>query len=198
MKQEMVKEGYNKVAENYSNQRGDFSSIFYLEKLENLLKENSTVLDIGCGAGVPVDKYLIEKGCKVIGIDISDKQIDLARKNLPQGNFEVRDMSNLKDNEYQVDAVVSFYAIFHVPKETHQKIFNKINSFLCQGGLILVTMGASEWEGEENFHGTQMYWSHYGPEKNREIIQEAGFEIIFEEIDESGGEKHQIIIGKKL
>jgi hypothetical protein len=43
-----------------------------------------------------------------------------------------------------------------------------------------------------------MYWSHYGPEKNRKIIEEAGFEIIFDKIDTSGGEKHQIILARKI
>lgn len=60
-------------------------------------------------------------------------------------------------------------------------------------------MGSSEWEGEENdFHGVRMYWSHYGLERNREIVQEAGFEVIFDEIDKSGGERHQVILSKKI
>jgi len=58
-------------------------------------------------------------------------------------------------------------------------------------------MGANDWEGEEeNFHGTKMYWSHYGVEKNKEIIVNTGFHIILSEIEISGGEKHQIILAK--
>ena len=60
-------------------------------------------------------------------------------------------------------------------------------------------MGSSEWEGiEKDFHGTEMFWSHFGAEKNKEIIKNSGFEILFDEIDNSGGEKHQIIIAKKI
>ncbi len=118
---------------------------------------------------------------------------------MPQGIYAVKDMSELQSGEYQVDAVIFFYAIFHLPKEVHQELFRKFNSFLRPGGLILVTMGSSEWEGEEDdFHGTRMYWSHYGPEKNREIIKEAGFNIIFDEIDTSSGERHQVILSEKV
>ena len=195
----LVREGYNKVVERYSSQRDKFKGNKYLEEFTKLLKPDSKVLDIGCGSGIPIDKYLISKDFKIIGIDISRKQIDLARKNNPQASYEVKDMSDLQYGEYNVDAAISFYSIFHIPREQHRELFKKINSFLPVGGSILVTMGAAEWEGfEEDFHGTKMWWSHYGPKKNRKIIENVGFEVILDEIDEKEGEKHQIIIAKKL
>src|SRR3989344_6830641 len=196
-KNKIVKEGYDKAAENYLIQRGLFENFAYLDKLVTLLPKGSEILDIGCGAGVPLDKYLIEKGYILRGVDISEKQIELAKKNVPQASYDVKDMSELKDGEYHVDAVVSFYAIFHTQKETHREMLKKFNSFLRPGGLLLVTMGASEWEGEETFHGVPMYWSHYGTEENKKIIQEAGFQLIFDGLDESGGEKHQVILAQK-
>lgn len=199
MKPDLVRENYNKVAEDYSSSRDQFKNNQYLEKLVKLLKPGATILDIGCGSGVPVDKYLIDKGFKVLGIDISEKQIELAKKNVPRAVYEVKDMADLKSGDYQVDAIVSFYAIFHIPREQHLDLFQKISSFLIKNGLILVTMGSSEWEGEEdNFYGGKMWWSHYGPEKNREIIKSCGFKILLDEIDTSGGEKHQVILAQKL
>lgn len=197
MSTKLVKEGYNKIATNYSATRDQFKNIEYLEKLNSLLSTESTILDIGCGAGVPIDKFFIEKGHNIIGIDISEKQIDLAKKNLPIGQFSVRDMSDLKEEEFNVDAVVSFYAIFHTPKEEHSIILKKVNSFVKKGGYLLITMGASEWQGTEDFHGAQMFWSHYGPEVNLEIVRKAGFEILENIIDISGSEKHQVILGRK-
>lgn len=195
----LVKQGYNKVAENYSSERDQFKNNKYLEQLVKLLKPGAVVLDIGCGSGVPVDKYLVDKGFKVIGFDISEKQIELAKVNVSQATFEVKDMSELKEGEYKVDVVVSFYAIFHTLREKHQDLFKKINAFLPQGGYILVTMGAGEYEGlEENFHGTKMWWSHYGAEKNKEIVENAGFKILLDEIDTGGNERHQVIMARKL
>ncbi len=193
-----VKQGYEKAAENYLSQRDQFQNEKYLEKLIKLLNPKATILDIGCGAGIPIDKYLIDKGFKVIGIDFSEKQIELAKQNIPQGQFEVKDMMKLKDNEYKVDAVVSFYAIFHTPRETHQELFRKINSFLPKGGYFLGTMGSSDWEGSEEFHGVKMWWSHYNAEKSIEIIKNAGFEIVFEEIDSTKGERHLVVLARKI
>lgn len=199
MNNDFVKNGYNKIAEAYTKRRAEFGSIQYLQQFNKLLKSDSLVLDLGCGGGKPADKFFVNHGHKIVGIDISEKQIELAKKNVPRGEFKVEDLSQLTLDEYKVDAVVSFYAIFHTKRETHEELFKKINSFLPKDGLILVTMGSTEWEGtEENFHGTKMFWSHFGAEKNLKMIKDSGFKIIFNEIDESGGEKHQIIIAKKL
>ena len=186
------------MAEKYSSARDQFGSEKYLDKLVDLLKPRSKVLDVGCGAGKPVDNFLVDRGFEVIGIDISKKQIELAKQNISKANFEIKDMSKLRKGEYRVDAVVSFYAIFHIPRESHGDLFKKMSSFLLPDGLLLVTMGSSEWEGkEDNFYGAKMWWSHYDPKKNREIIESAGFEILLDEIDTAGEERHQVVLAKK-
>ncbi len=193
-----VKAGYNVAAKNYSSEfRDQFKNEKQLAKLVEVLQPKSNVLDVGCGAGKPIDSYLVSKGMRVSGIDISEAQIELAKSYVPEASYKVRDMSELKDSEYHVDAVVSFYAIFHTPRENHADLLKRFKSFLKSGGYLLITMGASDWEGkEDNFCGSEMYWSHYGAEKNRELIEQAGFEIIFSEVDDAGGEKHFVILAK--
>lgn len=195
-----VKAGYNKAAKNYSSKfRDQFGNEKHLARLVEVLKQGASVLDVGCGAGKPIDNYLISKGMKVMGIDISEVQIELAKSSVPEATYEVRDMSELQENEYQVNAVVSFYAIFHTPREKHIDLLKKFKSFLKDEGYLLVTMGATAWEGkEDNFCGSEMYWSHYGAEKNKELIKEAGFEILFSEVDDAGGEKHLVILAKGM
>lgn len=193
-----VRKGYNKVADQYLKYRDQFKNNKHLDRLVNLLPIKSTVLDIGCGAGIPIDSYLIQKGYYVKGIDISEKQIKLAKKNVPQGEYILGDMSQFTEGEYSVDAVVSFYAIFHTPRERHFDLLKKIYSFLKKDGLLLVTMGVSDWVGTENdFCGGVMSWSHYDAETNRKLITQAGFKIVFDEIDTSGNEKHLIVLAKK-
>jgi cyclopropane fatty-acyl-phospholipid synthase-like methyltransferase len=153
---------------------------------------------LGCGAGRPIDRFLIDKGHKIIGIDISKKQIELAKKNVPEARYTIKDISDLKKGEYQVDAVVSFYVILHIPRETQEELFEKIYSFLPKDGLALVTMASLEFEGIKDFYGVKMYWSHYGPEKNRQVIEKSGFEVILDEIESFRREKHQVILARKI
>jgi cyclopropane fatty-acyl-phospholipid synthase-like methyltransferase len=197
MTNDLVKEGYEKAADDYAAKRTQFESIKYLEAFSKLIQKGRTILDIGCGDGKPVDEYLVKQGFAVNGIDVSKRMIELAKKNVPEGFYEVKDMLNLREGEYCVDGVVSFSAIFHAARENYQGLLKKLASFMPNGGVILLTMGPGEWKGtEEDFHGANMFWSHYGADKNRELIENAGFKINLNEIDGSGNEKHQIIIAR--
>jgi len=197
MSKDIVRKGYDRIAQRYMGVRDQFVNNRYLLNFNSRLKPGSLILDLGCGAGKPIDRFLVNRGHKVIGVDISRKQIKLAKRNVPEARYVAKDISSLRKEEYKVDAVISFYTILHIPRETHQELFYIINSFLPEGGLVLVTMGSSEREGIEDFYGVEMYWSHYDPEKNREIIERAGFEVILDEIDASRIDKHQVIIARK-
>jgi hypothetical protein len=121
--------------------------------------------------------------------------IELAKKNVPEGFYEVKDLSDLKEGEYCVDGVVSLYAIFQTTRENYPETLKIIASFMPNGGAILITMGSGELESsEESVQAARLFWSHYGAEKNTELLENAGFKIYLNEIYGSSNEKHQIVI----
>jgi cyclopropane fatty-acyl-phospholipid synthase-like methyltransferase len=194
---DLVRRGYDRAAEIYTRQRDQFESLAYLNHLAARLRTGATVLDVGCGAGVPVDRYLVDKGFSVVGIDLSERQIALARANVPEADYAVRDMTDLRPNDYTVDAIVSFYAIFHTPRAGHAALLRTFAGFLRPGGLLLVTMGAEEWEGtEDDFHGVPMSWSHFDSITNRRLIEGAGFSILLDVIDQQQNERHQVVLAE--
>jgi len=198
MKTDLVRDGYDKIAQIYLANRDRLKTGKYIQQLIKYLPKQSTILDLGCGAGIPVDDVFLKTGYSVIGIDISSEQIKLARKNCPRGEYVIGDIANLIEKEYQVQAIVSFYTIFHISRESHGKWLKIIATYLQKGGLLLITMGDREFEGEHEFHGTNMWSSQYGTMKNSNLVESAGFKIISTEIDSSGGERHQVILAEKL
>ncbi|EKD80314.1 MAG: methyltransferase type 11 [uncultured bacterium] len=110
----------------------------------------------------------------------------------------VGDIQNLQIGEYRVGAVISFYTFFHIPKTNQGELLKTIATFLPKGGILLVTMGDLPFEGVHTLYGAKMWVSQYGTAKNREMVESAGFGVILDEIDGSGGERHQIILAKKL
>jgi len=195
---ELVRTGYDRAADRYARERDKFKNEKYLKLFTELLRPPASVLDIGCGSGEPIDHFLVARGYDVIGVDISSKQIELARQLVPGARFEVQNMLTLKPGQYAVGGIVSFYAIFHTPRERHAGLLRTFASFLRPGGAVLITMGAEDYEGkEQDFHGVEMYWSHFGSTRNRQLVDAAGFDIELAEIDNSGGEAHQVILARR-
>ena len=197
MHDDLVRSGYDRMAHDYLAWRDQFKNLPHLADLTTRLRPGASVLDVGCGAGVPVARYLVERGFAVTGLDVSQVQVALAREHVPGASFDVRDMRQIQPGAYTVDAVVSFYAIFHTPREQHADILRTLATCLVPGGFLPVTLGADTWEGVEPFHGVEMYWSHYGPEENRAMAAAAGLVIVRDVIDTSGGERHHVLLVQK-
>jgi len=110
-KEKIVEEGYNKIAQFYHDDRGSFDSLIELKKFTKLLTPGARVLDVGCGAGFPITKYLVDEGFSVVGIDISESMLSLARKHVPNTDFFKMNMSEMDFPDNSFDGIVSFYAI---------------------------------------------------------------------------------------
>jgi cyclopropane fatty-acyl-phospholipid synthase-like methyltransferase len=161
-----------------------------LDWLLGLLPVGAEVLEIGCGAGVPVTRTLAAT-CRVTGADISAAQIALAREHMPEATFVQADMTALAFAPASFDAVVAFYALTHVPREEHAALLGRIATWLRPGGLFFATMGASDSPGavEPDWLGAPMFFSHYDAATNRGLVEQAGLALFDAQVlveDEDG------------
>jgi SAM-dependent methyltransferase len=161
-----------------------------LGRLLDLLPSGAEVLELGCGAGVPVTQALAER-CRVTGVDISTEQIALAERHVPDATFIRADMTTLDFPAGSFDAVVAFYALTHVPRAEHAHLLGQIAGWLRPGGLLFATMGAHDSPDgvEPDWLGTPMFFSHYDADTNRDLVRQAGLEIVAAEVvpeDEDG------------
>jgi len=194
---DIVEQGYDKIAEDYYSHRNLEKLNGELERISKLLPEGAKVLDVGCGAGIPTSKYLVHKGFDVTGIDISNKMLELARKNVPKGKFIKMDINNIEFADNSFDGIVSVYTLFHIPRKNHNKIFQDFYRILNPDGKLLINTGISDSESFSRFFGVKMFWSNYSPDKTLKLVKDAGFSILFEGILERGGEYQYWIYGKK-
>ena len=189
---------YESLGKKYLDYRQALKSDTYVKMFLRKLGKNSSVLDVGCGVGTPVDDVLTKAGHELVGIDLSPSLIKLARKNVPGASYQVFDMRNLSFGEYEVQGLVCLYAIFHVPRSEHKKMIETFASFLPVGGWMLISMGDRAYEGEHEMYGVVSYSSQWGSVENRRIVESAGFRIDFEEFAMSSGERHQMILAQKI
>lgn len=195
-KEKIVEKGYNKIAKEYQANCHSFDNKKEIEKFVSLLPKSAKVLDVGCGAGVPVTKFLVESGFDVTGVDFSEGMLKLARKNVPKAKFIKKDMTELDFKNNSFDGLTACYSITHVPREKHFSLFQSFHKILKPKGVMLVSLGPDEWEGTDEYYGAEMFWSHYSPEESLQIIKDAGFQIVFGKHVVSGGEKHYWILAK--
>jgi ubiquinone/menaquinone biosynthesis C-methylase UbiE len=196
-KDDIVRKGYDKIALEYNAARHQFKNEKELEYFISLLPAGAKILDAGCGAGMPVAKFLVEHGFSVTGIDFSINMLKLARQQVPEAEFLEGDMTQLTFPDSSFDGIISLYAIIHNPKEKHALIYQNFYRVLKQGGILFFSTGADEWEGTDDYMGTTMFWSHPKRETSLSLVKQTGFEIIRDEVLERGGETHYWVFCRK-
>ncbi len=174
--------------------------------LSDRLNDGDAVLDIGCGAGVPIAKSLAAR-YRVTGVDVSPEMIRRAQQNVPAGNFKCADIMSTQLPPSSFDAVIAFYAIFHIPREEHPDLFRRVYRWLKPGGYLLCTLSHYSEEGytEDDFFGVTMYWSNFSLGEYREILTEAGFVLVESKSTGSGyenaaletSENHPLVLARK-
>jgi len=195
-KKEVVRKGYDKIAEDYQADRHIFDNKKEMEEFVNLLPKNARVLDVGCGVGLPFAKSLIKSGFAVVGVDFSRSMLKLARKNVAEANLIKQDMTMLGFRDNSFDGLTASYSIIHVPREKHYSLFRSFHKILKPKGIMLISLGPDKWEGTDNYYGVEMFWSHYDPDTSLKTVKNSGFQTIFDKHIESGGEKHYWILAR--
>ncbi len=197
-KEEIVRKGYDQIAPHFSVFRSQFSNEQELDYLCGLIPENSKILDIGCGNGVPVARYFVRKRYNVIGVDISEKMLELARKNVPKAKFYQYDMNDLDFEDASFHAITALYSLFHVPKEKHLTILKNFHRMLKPKGILFFCVGTLEGDDLSTFLGEiEMFWSNYSPEKTKELVKTAGFRLLSGEILDRGDELQFWVFAQK-
>lgn len=199
---EIVRRGYDKVSYAYRGEAGADDLTGYdvwLAELAALLPENSPVLDLGCGCGLPVAQTLCAKFA-VTGIDISPVQIERARRLVPSAQFIRADMAEVNFAPASFAAVVSFYSVIHLPLDEQPALFARIGGWLRPGGYFLGTVGSRAWTGtEENWLGVpdaRMAWSHADAATYEGWLIASGFEICRTEFVPEGEGGHTLILAR--
>ena len=184
MKQ-LVQAGYDRVSQAYRSDDGasEYNYSAWIAELLSMLGSSPRVLDLGCGCGVPATRLLASHG-RVTGVDFSHVQVERARRLVPDADFICEDMCAVRFPPESFDAVVSFYAIFHLPLDEQPTLFRRIAEWLPLGGRFMATLGTRSWTGtEDNWLGVpdaRMWWSHAGATTCRGWLEDAGFSIVRE------------------
>lgn len=192
-------DSYDKIADWFVECRrnSELGKAFLFFDFLELLEPATNILDVGCGGGIPIAKFLVKRGFCISGIDISAKMIEIAKKNFPQASFAKADIVSFSTEE-KFGGIVAHDSLFHLEYEQHGKVFAKLYDFLKPNGVLLFTHGGGKGEIEGEMNGEKFFYSSLGPEKLRKVLEEIGFKIENWNVDKSDGNGYMIGIVKKV
>lgn len=199
---EIVKARYDTVADRYLAHRPrNTADIRLLDRLIESAPKDATLLDAGCGAGVPVTEILAQR-FEVTGVDFSKEQILRAQRLVPRARFLCADLRAVEFPKDTFDALCSYYAIIHIPRMDHAALLKRLAHFLRPGGVALLCLGAGDLPSDSvpDYLGAPMYWSHFDASTNEQLVKQSGLRVEWTTLVDdvtSPGASHLFVFARK-
>ena len=142
------------------------------------LDRPARVLDLGCGSGLPTAKQLLDAGVEVVGTDESAVMLDLAQQQAPGATYLHRDLRDLSDLG-EFDAAVAFFSLIMLPKADIPPLLRALHTRLRGPKLLQIAMVLGDFDQFQiSFLGVPTQVCAYPPDELRQVLADAGFEIV--------------------
>lgn len=127
----------------------EFANTYYLayRDIPGILAEHVTgtrALDFGCGTGRS-SRFLRKLGFDVVGVDISEEMLHIARSTDPSGDYRLIPNDDLSQFEKQsFDVVLSVFTFDNIPGAAKAPVFRDLASLLKPGGRLVSVVSSPE------------------------------------------------------
>jgi SAM-dependent methyltransferase len=174
-----VSDLYERFADHYiaDRSRTSWNEERWLDRFLDSMPAERRILDLGCGAGAPIGKYLLEHGCSITGIDTSPTLINHCREHSPQGQWLVADMRRLS-LATKFDGLIAWDSFFHLNHADQRDMFPVFREHAEPAALLLFTSGTEHGEAIGEYHGEPLYHASLAPAEYESLLAENGFKVV--------------------
>lgn len=152
------------------------------------LPRGATVIDVGCGTGLPITRTLVDEGLTVYGVDAAKSFVSAFQQNLPGVPVACESVEDSSFFDRTFDGVVSWGLIFLLLPEVQRHLIARMSDILVPGGRLLFTSCA----GTEPLVWTDVMTGlesrSLGGTEYRKLLSAGGIRVLREYEDE--GENH--------
>lgn len=149
----------------------------WLDKFLALVPAGGSILDLGCGAGLPIAGYLIGQGRSVTGVDSSPPLLEIARRRFPANEWIAADMRTL-DLGSQFEGIIVWNSSFHLTPEDQERMFPIYAGHAAQGAALMFTGGPRHGSVVGDFEGEPLYHGSLDPEEYARLLEQNDFQVI--------------------
>lgn len=166
-----IREHYERHAVAFDNARSTaFVEQNWLERFLIGVPRKGHVVDVGCGSGEPMARYLIDGGYRVTGIDFTAKMIALARTRFPRETWHHADMRTFTlDAEFH--GALAWDCLFHLEPDDQVIVLEKVARALRPGAPFLFNTGASAGQVIGRQFGEALYHASLAPAEYRACLK---------------------------
>jgi len=185
-----IAEHYERHAHAFDHaRRTDFVEKPWLDRFRLALPRGGHVLDLGCGAGEPVARYLVDYGFQLTGVDVSAQMIALARTRFGRHEWVQADMRTYVP-ALNFAGVLAWDSLFHLPHDDQRTMLAKIASWLDPAGALLFNSGPAAGEAIGCQFGEDLYHASLDPAEYRALFAANGLaEVAFSPEDRRCGDR---------
>lgn len=164
---------FNKYAQPYQDKFMDAETYVdtYTAFCKLVQPKEAAILEVACGPG-NITRHLLARrpDFKLLGIDLADKMIDLARINNPGAEFRVMDGRNIGELEQQFDGILCGFGLPYLSQEEAHQFIQNASHLLQPGGILYLSTMEDEYS-KSGFKGP----SSGGEDQLYTYYHEAGF-----------------------
>lgn len=169
---------YDRHARAWDGDRG--KSLFerpWLDRFTSLLPAGGSILDVGCGSGVPIARHLIEAGFAVTGIDASAGMIGMCRARFPEQDWVVSDMRRLALGR-TFDGILAWDSFFHLPPDDQRAMFTVFGAHAAETSALMFTSGPGQGEAIGCYRDEPLYHASLDGAEYRLLLGGIGFKVV--------------------
>ncbi len=176
--------GYEWLAESFVARRNPRIGAATVQGWSETLQPGASILDLGCGHGVPISQTLVDLGKRVSGVDASPTLLSLFRKRFPDAESECAAAEESNFFGHSFDGVIAWGLMFLLPAAAQAVVIGKVARALKGNGKFLFTAPREPLTWIDVM--TRRESISLGIDEYRRLLRSEGLTLIGEDRDEGG------------
>jgi trans-aconitate methyltransferase len=153
------------------------------DRFVTCLPEGATVLDLGCGSGVPVAYHLAQHGFRVTGVDTSPTLISLCRKRLPDQEWVVSAMQSVALHR-RFDGILGWDSFFFLTHDDQRKMFKVFAAHSAPSAFLMFNTGPEHGEAIGEYRGELLYHASLDSVEYQMLLDQFGFDVVAHAVED--------------
>ena len=152
------------------------------------LPSGASILDLGCGHGVPISMALMNDGFEIYGVDAAATLTSEFRRRFPHAHVACEAVEDSCFFGRMFEGVVAVGLMFLLTAEAQRHLIRKIALALKPGGKFLFTSPAQACTWTDVLTGRQSL--SLGAKEYTTVLSDAGLTLVGEHVDEGDNHYH--------